>query len=100
VWTRCALFVLVACSSAQANESRSDSDQWNACLNQEYRPAKIAACAEVLRDSGLTTERLTTALFHHALGLISMMLLKPATDDLAAILALDPQSEFATTRGR
>jgi hypothetical protein len=26
-----------------------------------------------------------------------MMLLKPATGDLAAILAFDPQSEFATT---
>ena len=88
------VFAIVASyGSAQANDAPLP-DGWNGCTNEEYRPAKVNACAEVLNNTALSAEQRIIALYHHALGLISRMQGGLANNDLILITSLDPKSEY------
>lgn len=88
------VFVMTAlCGSAQAADS--PLPDLTACVSEEYRPAKIDACAEVLSNAALPTDRRIIALYNHALGLISTMQVGLANNDLSLMTALDSKSEYA-----
>lgn len=88
------VFAIVASyGSAQANDAPLP-DGWNGCTNEEYRPAKVNACAEVLNNTALSAEQRIIALYHHAPGLISRMQVGLANNDLILITSLDPKSEY------